>query len=142
MTIPGKGVSPYKDWRREQADYLFHFRDLHKRADLLQKRLDEAQAMIARMQLAAARDGRVMRVKPSLGGIARHGSKWLARIQIGEEKFQRTGFATDCEAQCWLDEMSEAVGFEQVQESIRSAKASMAAKLELLMRNQDKREVM
>ena len=44
---------PYKSWQRERVVYLSHFRDMRHRADLLQQKLDEANAIIARLQAEA-----------------------------------------------------------------------------------------
>ncbi len=130
--------SAYRNWNRERADFLFHYKDLHRRNDLLQKRLDEAQALIARMQTKAIRNGKMMMTKSTLGSVYRNRNQWAVRIKIDGKRFSRCGFKTAIEAAEWLRNISEAIGFDRHHDMVCSAKASMIAKLEMMMNNQSK----
>lgn len=52
----GSGLPEHTNPERWKLTMLEHFKDLHARADLLQERLDDAQAQIAKMQRAAMND--------------------------------------------------------------------------------------
>ncbi len=132
---------PYTNWQRERVEYIAHYHDLHRRADLLQKRLDDAQAIIARMQTKAIRNGKMMMTKSTLGSVYRSRNQWAVRIKIDGRRFSRCRFKTAIEAAEWLRNISEAIGFDQHHDAVRSAKASMIAKLEMMMNNQSKEAV-
>lgn len=130
----------YKNWQRERADYLYHYRDLHKRNDLLQKRLDEAHALIAKMQARAMRNGHDMAGHAVLGSISRNKKSWTVSIRISKQKFTKCGFVTREDAVMWLDMVSHEIGFAELYASQCSGKAAMIVRLRDLLAN-EKREV-
>jgi hypothetical protein len=46
---PQRGTMSAEQRERQHTDMVFHIRDLHQRNELLQKRLDESQAMVAKL---------------------------------------------------------------------------------------------
>lgn len=110
---------PYHNWRRERVEYIGHFHDLRRRADLLQERLDFAQANIAKLQAKELKSrGYDVSSHDNIGGIVRHNNKWRAYVNAAGAKLWKNGFSTDEEARGWLAEMDQRLGLSSYKETV------------------------
>lgn len=131
----------YTNWQRERADYLLHYGRQHRRNDLLQKRLDEAMALISRLQASRPVDTRALNGKLRFGTIKRHKKRWIAIIKMDRRSFHRCGFRTDVEAMAWLEATAEAIGFNAYQEEMVARKGGLADKLDEFLKQEKKKAV-